>query len=95
MRKEDTPEYLSDEELEALIRETEEGPMIKAPEYLEENIEQVVKAFNYSYRISKVNFVWTKKLEEKNKNIQAQLDGVSKAINNIVTDIQKDINESK
>lgn len=62
--------------------------------YLEENIEQVVKAFNYSYRISKVNFVWTKKLEEKNKNIQAQLDGVSKAINNIVTDIQKDINEN-
>ena len=62
--------------------------------YLEENIEQVVKAFNYSYRISKVNFVWTKKLEEKNKNMQAQLDGVSKAINNIVTDIQKDINEN-
>ena len=62
--------------------------------YLEENIEQIVKAFNYSYRISKVNFVWTKKLEEKNKNMQAQLDGVSKAINNIVTDIQKDINEN-
>ncbi len=62
--------------------------------YLEENIEQVVKAFNYSYRISKVNFVWTKKLEEKNKNMQAQLDGVSKAINNIVTDIQKDINSN-
>ena len=38
MRKEDTQEYLSDEALEALIRETEEGPMIKAPEYLEENI---------------------------------------------------------
>ena len=36
MRKEDTQEYLSDEALEALIRETEEGPMIKAPEYLEE-----------------------------------------------------------
>lgn len=38
MRKEDIQEYLSDEALEALIRETEEGPMIKAPEYLEENI---------------------------------------------------------
>lgn len=38
MRKEDTPEYLSDEALEALIRETEEGPMMKAPEYLEESI---------------------------------------------------------
>ena len=33
MRKEDIQEYLSDEALEALIRETEEGPMIKAPEY--------------------------------------------------------------
>ena len=32
MRKEDIQEYLSDEALEALIRETEEGPMIKAPE---------------------------------------------------------------
>lgn len=31
MRKEDIQEYLSDEALEALIRETEEGPMIKAP----------------------------------------------------------------
>lgn len=40
MRKEDIQEYLSDEALEALIRETEEGPMIKAPEYLEENILQ-------------------------------------------------------
>ena len=38
MRKEDIQEYLSDEALEALIRETEEGTMIKAPEYLEENI---------------------------------------------------------
>lgn len=38
MGKEETLEYLSDEELEALIRETEESPGIKAPEYLEENI---------------------------------------------------------
>ena len=38
MRKEDIQEYLSDEALQALIRETEEGTMIKAPEYLEENI---------------------------------------------------------
>ena len=56
MRKEDTPEYLSDEELEALIRETEEGPMIKAPEYLEENIlhkiEQQQKVTVYKEKVS-------------------------------------------
>lgn len=56
MRKEDTPEYLSDEALEALIRETEEGPMIKAPEYLEENIlhkiEQQQKVTVYKEKVS-------------------------------------------
>ena len=62
--------------------------------YLETNIQEVIKAFNYSYRISKVNFVWSKKIEEKNKNIKAQLDGVSKAIENIVSDIENDLDEA-
>lgn len=56
MRKEDIQEYLSDEALEALIRETEEGPMIKAPEYLEENIlhkiEQQQKVIVYKEKVS-------------------------------------------
>lgn len=56
MRKGDIPEYLSDEALEALIRETEEGPMIKAPEYLEENIlhkiEQQQKIIVYKEKVS-------------------------------------------
>ena len=56
MRKEGTQEYLSDEALEALIRETEEGPMIKAPEYLEENIlhkiEQQQKVIVYKEKVS-------------------------------------------
>ena len=56
MRKEDTQEYLSDEALEELIRETEEGPMIKAPEYLEENIlhkiEQQQKVIVYKEKVS-------------------------------------------
>ena len=63
-------------------------------EYLEANIQAIIKAFNYSYRISKVNFVWSKKFEEKNKNMKAQLDGVSKAIDNIVLHLKKDLNEN-
>ena len=64
MRKEDTQEYLSDEALEALIRETEEGPMIKAPEYLEENILDLIASH---LRFADKNFLQSqrKHLHEK------------------------------
>ena len=37
------------------------------------------------------NFVWQKKFEENKKNIETQLQGVSKAISNIAQNIEKDI----
>ena len=52
----------------------------KISEYLEENIAQMVRVINMSYKISKSNFVWQKKFEENKKNIETQLQGVSKAI---------------
>lgn len=62
-------------------------------QFLEMNIKQIVKAVNDAYKISKVNFIWSKKFEEEKKNMQAQLDGVSKAISNIAQDMENDINE--
>ena len=59
-------------------------------DFLEENITQMVRVINMSYKISKSSFVWQKKMEEKNKNMKQQLDGVSKAISNLAQDIQKD-----
>lgn len=60
-------------------------------EFLEENITQMVRIINMSYKISKSSFVWQKKMEEKQKNMKVQLSGVSKAISNIAQNIQKDI----
>lgn len=60
-------------------------------EYLENNITQMVRVINMSYKISKSNFVWQKKMEENKKNIESQLKGVSKAISNIAENIEKNI----
>lgn len=59
--------------------------------YLEDNISQIIKVINMSYKISKSNFVWQKKFEENKKNIETQLQGVSKAISNIADNIEKNI----
>lgn len=63
----------------------------KISEYLEENISQMVRVINMSYKISKSNFVWQKKFEENKKNIETQLQGVSKAISSIAENIEKNI----
>ena len=45
----------------------------KISEFLEENIEQMVRVINMSYKISKASFVWQKKMEENKKNMKEQL----------------------
>ena len=54
-----------------------------------EDIYQIVKAINYSYRISKIIFIWKKKLDESKKNVSSQLKGVSEAISNMANNIEK------
>ena len=63
----------------------------KISEYLEENISQMVRVINMSYKISKSSIVWKKKFEENKKNIENQLQGVSKAISSIAENIEKNI----
>lgn len=62
-------------------------------QYLEDNIMQMVRVLNMSYKISKSNFVWMKKLEENKKNMESQLKGVSKAISNLAQDIEEDFTQ--
>jgi stage II sporulation protein E len=59
--------------------------------YLEESINQMIRAINISYKVSKSDFVWRKKVEEKNKTISKQLNEVSKAIQNMADGIKKDL----
>ena len=64
-------------------------------EYLEENILQMLRTINISYKVSKNNFVWQKKLEESKKNMETQLKGVSKVLSGIAKDIQKEVTEER
>lgn len=59
------------------------------------SIEQVVRAINTAYKISKTNFVWMKKMEENKKNIENQLKGVSKAISGLAKTLEKDFSSEK
>lgn len=58
-------------------------------EQAKEDVYQIVKAINYSYRVSKLNFIWKKKLDESKKNVSSQLKGVSEAISKVAVEIEK------
>lgn len=54
-----------------------------------EDITKIVKAINYTYKLSKINFVWKKKIEDSKNNMAVQLEGVSKAIDNLAEEINQ------
>ena len=56
---------------------------------IENNIAEIVNIVNESFKVSKMNLVMAAKINENNKNISAQLDGVSKVIDTIANDIEK------
>lgn len=58
---------------------------------LEDNISQIIRSINMSYKISKSDFIWRKKVEQNNKNIGKQLNGVSKVIQNMAQNIQQEL----
>ena len=63
----------------------------KIAKTIEDHVEQIVKAVNYAYKVSKSNFIWEEKVKTSKKNVQAQLDGVSKAISNIAVKMEEEI----
>ena len=54
---------------------------------LMDEIDKMVKAINASYRVSKINFIWKKKIVENKEAMVNQLDGISKTISNLAEDI--------
>ena len=59
-------------------------------QHLKKDIEKMVNVINSAYRISKMNFIWEKKIDEEKKNFESQLNGVSKAISEIAQDITEE-----
>ena len=55
---------------------------------VEKDIKEMINTINKSYDLAKINFVWKKKIEEKNKNMSAQLQGVSEIISDLAEDIK-------
>ena len=56
-------------------------------ENIEKDISDMIKKINYSFKMSKMNFVYKKKIEENKKNVSVQLQGVSDMIAEIADDI--------
>ena len=59
-------------------------------EQVQNDVSKMIKAINHSYRISKMNFIWKKKMEENKKSVSSQLDGVSKAISSMAKEMQSE-----
>lgn len=60
-------------------------------QYLEENISQMIRMINIAYKTAKSDFIWKKRVEENQKNMGKQLDGVSKVIQKMAKGIENDI----
>ena len=56
---------------------------------IENNIEQLVKIINRTYRINKLNFIWKQKEANNKKVLATQLGGVSKVISSLAEDIEE------
>ena len=61
--------------------------------FVEKDISKIMKVINYSYKVSKINFIWEKKIEENKKNVSNQLQGVSDVIASLAKDIKIDKKE--
>lgn len=59
-------------------------------EQVQNDVSKMIKAINSAYRISKVNFIWKRKMEENKKSVSSQLDGVSKAISSIAEEMKEE-----
>lgn len=60
-------------------------------QYLEENISQILRTINVAYKAAKSDFIWKKRVEENQKNMGKQLNGVSKAIQKMAKGIENDM----
>ena len=59
----------------------------KTNEQIEDDITEMIKAMNYTYKISKLSFAWKQKINENKKTLSEQLNGVSKVINSVAEEI--------
>ena len=57
---------------------------------IDRDIEEMIAAVNKAYDLEKINFIWKKKIEEKNKSMCNQLENVSEAISDLAEDLESE-----
>lgn len=62
-------------------------------EVIKNDIEQIVRIINRTYRINEIGFSWKSKFEDHRRTMSKQLNGVSKAITEIAEEITKEKQE--
>lgn len=60
---------------------------------LNKDISDVVKVINDTYKINKLNVIWSKKMQENKKSLSHQLNGVSQAISSLADNISDELDK--
>lgn len=59
----------------------------------QKDLDEMIRTINSSYRVSKLNYLLKKKVDENRKSVSTQLSGVSDAISEIANQIQENIED--
>lgn len=62
---------------------------------LNKDISNVVKVINDTYKINKLNLIWSKKVQDNKKTLSHQLSGVSQAISSLAENISEEEEEEQ
>ena len=85
---------ISPKDLIGIFEKRNEILDVDSNQVIRDDVEQVVRIINRTYRVNEMNFQWKQRLHENKKTISKQLKGVSKAISEIAGDISKEKNST-
>ena len=85
-------EEISEKDLVEIFEKRNEILDVESNQAIKDDVAQIVRIVNRTYRINEMNFQWKQRLHDNKKTISKQLRGVSKAISDIAGDISKDKN---
>lgn len=88
-------EVITEKELVAILEEHNNYLVgfYEKNEQVIEDVSKMIKAINSAYRMSKLNFVWKKKMEESKKTVSSQLEGVSQAISHLADEMKENVEQ--
>lgn len=80
-------EEINEKDIVGIFEKRNEFLDIESNAMIKEDVNQVVRVINRTYRINEMNFQWKQRLQENKKSISKQLKGVSKAISEIAAEM--------